>query len=657
MRGRYASHRLPIRTLDLSWSILVSFWLGPALAAQRSELPRTSRAVDSAAISTRGLRDRGELEAFIDGVMVGTLKDKHVAGAVVAIVKDGGLFFAKGYGFADAARHAAVDPARTLFRIGSITKLFTWTAVMQLVEAGKLDLDADVNRYLDFKIPASYPQPITLRHLMTHTPGFEDDDRDLWAPDSAHLVPMGRWLASHIPARVRPPGTYSSYSNYGAALAGYIVERVSGTPWPQYVQHHILDTLRMTQSSAEQPLPARLRPDMSVGYHYEDGVFQAKPWELITGAPPAGTMSASGTDIATFMLAHLGDGATAGRRILGESTARLMHARTFGHDPRLPGFALGFYEKSSHGLRVIGHGGDTDWFHSDLALIPSEHLGVFVSYNTDTGGELSFGPFLAMFLDHYYPVAAPTPVPTPDAMSDAARVAGEFWFNRRPYRSFQRALGLSGRVTVSADTDGSLQLASPFGDMRLVRVGPLLYQQDIGTGLVAFMADSSGRVIHGFIGEAPMMVMDRLPWNDSLILHSFILALVVLVSGGALWAAAPRYARRRLHRARPEDELPARGVAIGLAFMNLAFIVIVAALMARDVEGFVNDPPTIFFVALALPVLSAVLAVAAGAASVSQWKNGEGTRGARLRYDAVIVATLLFLWSLNTWNLLGWRLS
>jgi len=588
--------------------------------------------------------------------MAGTLKDKHVAGAVVAIVKDGALFFAKGYGYADASQHTPVDPARTLFRVGSITKLFTWTAVMQQVEAGKLDLDADVNQYLDFKIPATYPQPITLRHLMTHTPGFEDDDRDLWAADSAHLVPMGRWLASHIPARVRPAGTYSSYSNYGAALAGYVVERVSGTPWAEYVQRHILDTLRMNQATVEQPLPARLRPDMSVGYHYEDGVFEPKSWELITGAAPAGTMSASATDIATFMLAHLGDGVTGGRRILRDSTARLMHARSFGHDPRLPGFALGFYEKSSHGLRIIGHGGDTDWFHSDLALIPAEHLGIFVSYNTDTGGELSFGPFLAMFLDHYYTVPPPTPVPGPDARAEAERVAGDYWFNRRPYRSFQRAVGLSGRVTVAASADGSLHLASPFGDMRLVRIGPLFYQQDLGTEQVAFSADPSGRVTHGFIGDAPIMAMDRLPWNASLTVHALIFAIVVITSAGTLWGAGARYLRRRSQKARPEDVLPTRYLVTGLAFVNLAFIGIVAALMAHDIEGFVNEPPTLFLIALSLPVVSGILAVAAATAAVKQWRSRQGTRGARLRYDAMVAATVLFLWSLNTWNLLGWHL-
>jgi len=293
--------------------------------------------------SLRGVRDRAELEAYLDGVVTAQLRDKHVAGATVSVVKDGALFFAKGYGYADFDRRKPVDPERTLFRIGSVSKLFTWTAVMQLAEQGKLDLDADVNTYLDFKVPATYPQPIALKHLLTHTPGFEEDSRDLFTEDPAHITPMGRWLAAHMPARVRPPGTFSAYSNYGTALAGYIVQRVSGTPWEEYIEKHILDPLGMRQTTGRQPLPERLAADMSQGYTWTGGKFVAKKFEIITGASPAGSVSASATDMARFMLVHLGNGKLGDRRILAESTAVRMHTRSFGHDPRLPGWARGVY--------------------------------------------------------------------------------------------------------------------------------------------------------------------------------------------------------------------------------------------------------------------------------------------------------------------------
>ena len=427
----------------------------PLTPAPRQEQGAVSPVVAPPA-AVRGVRDRVELAAFLDGIMTANLRDKHVAGATVAVVKDGALFFAKGYGYSDVDRRASVDAERTLFRIGSTSKLFTWTAVMQLVEQGRLDLDTDVNKYLDFRIPETYPQPITLRHILTHTPGFEEDGRDLISDDSTKIVPLGRWLATHIPGRVRPSGTFSSYSNYATALAGYVVERVSGVPFDDYVDQRILVPLGMTQTTTRQPLPAKLSTDMSGGFQWAGGRYKSEKFEIVLPAP-AGSMSSSATDMAKFMIAHLNNGSYNGQRILADSTAKLMHARAFGHDPRVPGFALGFYEKSSHGLRIIGHGGDTRWFHTDMALIPDERVGVFVSYNTSSGGELSFATFLTQFLDHYYPTPATPVAVSADAAREAERVAGSYEFNRRSYTTFQAAMGLaSRRVTDPGQLDDAV---------------------------------------------------------------------------------------------------------------------------------------------------------------------------------------------------------
>lgn len=622
------------------------------------ELPSTAAttAIPSPA-APRGLRGRAELEAFLDGVMVANLRDKHVAGATVAVVKDGEVLLTKGYGLADVARRQPVRADRSLFRIGSISKLFTWTAVMQLVEQGKLDLDADVNRYLDFAIPATYPQPITLRHILTHTPGFEEDGRDLFTEDPKRAVPMGRWLATHLPGRVRPPGTYSSYSNYATALAGYIVERTAGMPWDDYVDQRILAPLGMTHTSTRQPLPEALRGDMSRGYRWAGGRFEPKPFEIVTGAGPAGSISSTADDMASFMLAHLGGGALGTGRILAESTTARMHARAFGHDARLPGFGLGFYEKSSHGLRIVGHGGDTRWFHSDLALVPQERLGVFVSYNTSTGGELSFGPFLQQFLDHYYPTALP-PAATmsPEAaVAQARRVAGEYTFNRRSYTTFQKALGLASTITVSARDSGRVVLASPLGPMHLAPVGPLLYRDEMDGGLVAFRADGSGPATMGFLGLAPMMAMERVPWYASPRLHWVVLGLAVLAFLLTLLAAAGRTWRRRFGTPRPEDALPGRWLVVLVAALNVAFLVVVATILGRS-GGLLEGPLTGLKIALALPVVAALLTLAAAVTAVRHWRRGAGTRGARLRYGATVALALLFVWSLNQWNLLGWRL-
>ncbi|MDF2773364.1 MAG: beta-lactamase [Geminicoccaceae bacterium] len=606
------------------------------------------------ASTTRGVTDRAELEAFLDGVMIANLGDKHVAGATVAVVKDGELLLAKGYGWADPDKRRPVDGARTMFRIGSISKLFTWTAVMQLVEQGKLDLDVDVNHYLDFKIPDTYPQPITMRHIMTHTPGFEEDGRDLIGHDTATMVPLGRWLATHIPGRVRPPGTYSSYSNYATALAGYVVERLAGMPFDDYVDQRILAPLGMAQTTSRQPLPATLAGDMSGGFSWKGGRFESEKFEVVHPAP-AGSFASSATDMARFMLAHLGNGAYNGQRILADSTVALMHRRAFSHDPRIPGFALGFYEKSSHGLHIIGHGGDTGWFHSDLALIPSERLGVFVSYNTTTGGELSFGPFLRQFLDHYYPITPPAPSAVADAEEQAQRVAGEYQFNRRSYTTFQAAMGLAGGISVTPGDSGRVVLNSPLGTSHLVPVGPLLYRDAMRDELVSFKADADGSVRHAFLGIAPMMAMERIPWYASPKLHWVLLGLGVLVFVATVIAAIRRFARRRWGTPRPEDALPGRPLVVTIALLYLVFLVAVGVIIGSG-GGLLEGPLTGLKIALALPVIGVLATLGAAFIAWRHWSTGAGTRGARLLYSSAVVVALLFAWSLSQWNLLGWHM-
>lgn len=623
---------------------------GPGDAAARAAPPPQEQAP-----ARRGPSDPAEVEAFLDGLMKAQMEAHDVAGATVAVVRDGEVLLAKGYGYADVDDRTPVDPDSTLFRIGSVTKLFTWTAVMQLVEAGELDLDADVETYLDFELPDDYEEPITLRHILTHTPGFEEDARDLFSEDPDDKQPLGEWLATHVPARVRPPGEFSAYSNYATALAGYVVQRVSGLAWNDYLEQRILEPLGMEQTTGRQPLPSRLAPHMSEGYAWTDARFEAKPFEIITGAEPAGSISSTASDMARFMLAHLNEGELDGRRILSAETARTMHARAFGHDERLSGFALGFYEKSRPGLRIIGHGGDTRWFHTDLALVPSEELGVFVSYNTASGGELSYAPFLDAFMDHYYPVS-PEPVTAGEEAREAAeRVAGEYAFNRRSYTTFQKAFGLAQSTEISAREDGSLLLTSPLGPMRFVPVEPLLYRRQLGHRLLSFREGGDGEITHAFLELTPMMALERVPWHESTTLHRGLLGLAALAFLGTVVAAVRRWWRRRRGVTLPGDELPGRRVLVAMAVTNLAFVGAFASL-ASDPTSVMSGPLTGLKVALALPLVGLLLTLAAVWFAVRQWRGGSGTLGARLRYASVTALGLLFAWSLSVWNLLGWQM-
>src|SRR5215217_6913236 len=310
---RRSNHLLIIKKfMAISMPIMLTLVIllstsGSAMAQENRVVP--GRNVSTAPSQQQGPTDPAELEAFLDEELGREMEKHHIAGAAVSVVKDGELFFTKGYGYADLENKIPVDPERTIFRIGSVGKVFTWTAVMQLVEQGKLDLDEDINTYLDFRIPDTYPQPITLKDLMTHTSGFEERWLDSVVSDPSELVPAREWLVSYMPARVHPPGDIAGYSNYNAMLAGYIVARVSGEPYDQYIQEHILNPLGMVHSTAQSPIPPDLRAHASVGYTYEDGAFHVFPdYTVQPAALPSGAHQASVTDMARFMIAHLQNG-------------------------------------------------------------------------------------------------------------------------------------------------------------------------------------------------------------------------------------------------------------------------------------------------------------------------------------------------------------
>jgi CubicO group peptidase (beta-lactamase class C family) len=278
--------------------------------------------------------DAREAEGFMDGVMEAQQKAHHFAGAVAVIVRDGEVVFEKGYGFSDFSARKAVDPKRTLFRIASNSKMFVWTSVMQLVEDGKLDLHTDVNRYLKgLQIPDTFPEPVTLENLMTHTAGFEDKVIGLFAHEREKVLPLAELMKRDTPHRIFPPGKVTAYSNYGTALAALIVEQTAGMPFEQYLNERILKPLGMEHATLAQPLPPVLAPDMSKAYRWSGGELQEQPFEYVPWAP-CGAMSVSGEDMARFMMAHLNEGALGNARILKPETAKEMRQKLTSFSPR-----------------------------------------------------------------------------------------------------------------------------------------------------------------------------------------------------------------------------------------------------------------------------------------------------------------------------------
>jgi hypothetical protein len=469
-----------------------------------------------------------------------------------------------------------------------------------------------------------------------------------------------------MPARVWPPGDAAAYSNYGVMLAGYIVARVSGQPYSQYVEDHILAPLGMVHSSASSPLPATVRPHLAVGYLYVDGTHQPAP--VLIGQPamiPAGAHASSAADMAQFMLALLQDGPdSAGNApaagILNAATVEQMHHTLYAPDPRLRGTAYGLFDISDNGRRTLGHDGDTIGFKTMLLLLPDEDLGVFVVYNGEEADGLTrqhFG-FQRAFFDHYFPAPAVEPVQPPaDFAARAGRFEGSYRTARAAYTTLEKYRSMTELVTISAPGDGTLLLETPWGEWRYVEVEPFYFRQVDGPAAIVFREDGKGRITHMFIDLAPQFAFEKTSWYETPGFNMGLVLACVLVFVSALLVGVARFVRGR-RRGAPEP--PSRGarVAAGLilavSILNLLFVAGVV------LWGDANLTPLFgvtlpFRVVLGLGVVSAALTFAALVYAGLAWKDRYWSAAGRVYYTLVTVAAVAFVWFLNFWNLLGWQ--
>jgi hypothetical protein len=505
---------------------------------------------------------------------------------------------------------------------------------------------------------------------MTHTSGFEDRWFGSAVSDANDLAPVRDWLVSHLWTRVNPPGVYARYSNFNAILAGYIVARVAGQPYDQYIQEHILDPLGMMHSTAQSPIPTNLRPSASVGYTYADGAFQAFPDYAVQPAGlPSGAHQASVTDMARFMIAHLqggrySDANIAEARILQESTARQMHSTLYTHDPRLLGTAYGFFDWSDNGQRTLGHTGYLPPMHSVLLLLPDHNLGVFVVYNSEDVGDLTvqhFG-FQRAFFDHYFPASAVAPIPPP---ADFAARAGRFvgaYNTISPSTTLVKISALFGggyTAEISDSGDGALLFTMEGNEWRFVEVEPLYFRQVDGPFAIVFREDDRGRITHLFTDLMPQYAELKLDWYETPSFNRTLLLVCFLVFLFTIPVATVSLIRnRRLS----SDRKPASGgarsphwIILGICILNLLFLVGLAWGVMRGTSNILLDPSPIIKIDLGLGVLSAVLTAGALVYAVLAWKDGYWGRAARAYYTLVTVAAVAFVWFMNYWNLLGWR--
>ena len=606
--------------------------------------------------------EKADLEAFFDGLVPIQMERSDVAGATILVMKDGQEILKKGYGYSDLTKKTPVDPDTTMFRLASISKLFTWVSVMQLAEQGKLDIDADVNNYLDFKIAPAFGKPITLRNLMTHTGGFEEVVHDILFVDPKKATSLRDFLINNQPRRMYPPGEIPAYSNYGVGLAGYIVQRISLEPFEQYVSEHIFQPLGMKHSSFNQPMTAELAPNVSDGYR----ATTEKPaigFEIFQPAPAGGVSSTAG-DMKRFALALLNGGELDGQRILKTETRDAMWTRQFDTNDALPPMCMGFYQTWRNDLRFIGHDGDLVAFHSMFLMEPTQKLVVFVSYNSAGSSGRNRAELLDGFADRYFPAYTSMPFQSfpVDQLKD---IAGNYQSTRRADSTKLAISNPAGQGVASVDKDGVLSV-DVYKDLRghtrkWKPVGKDLWQIEGEQGRLFAIRDSSGKITRLAV-SFPGVQFQRVPWYE----HKTFVGIGV--------------ARERDHLARgshrqpaspgPKALLPQSSASyastrhctdhcrstFGRVLLDLGSCVDCLALSVHLQNEALPSFPTLvryFWLINWFSVAAVFFSIFALVAGIRIWRRTDVRVISRVKFSLVAVACVFLTWYSIHWSLIG----
>ncbi|MDE3723048.1 serine hydrolase [Nocardiopsis sp. N85] len=457
----------------------------------------------SAAATPLTVESAGE---FTETRVAELLEEYGAPGVAVTIVTDDGPIATVAHGHADLAEGSPLDPAVHVFPTASVAKSFTAAAVLTMVEEGRLDLTEDVNTYLpeDVRLPG---ETITLHDLLTHTPGFAEMLERLGGDEGGEL---GEAVRTAVPEPLFAPGEYTAYSNYGLALAGYIVQEVSGVPFEEYARLHVFEPLGMEDTAFTQIPDARAERPV-VTPHLVDGTPAE---DLYIMDVPAGAAVTTVDDMARFMTALLDEGRVDGEEALPAGVVEAMLGRQEEMHPATTGMGYGTYQWRTGDSPAFGHGGDLPGIHTGYVVVPEIGAGVFVAVNGDDAAQGD--PFLDLrmavvteFLETFAPQEPPTGAADPAA--DLSAFEGTYVTSRRPVSGPAKLVTLFDNVTVSDAGDGTLSVIGEFAaDERWlpVSVDEGVFVAENGTDVLGFV-ERDGHMVAVAFDANPTNVYTR----------------------------------------------------------------------------------------------------------------------------------------------------
>lgn len=596
--------------------------------------------------------NKEDIKEFVESTVPKQLKKYNIAGASVSVVKDGELLFTTAYGYSNVSKGLKAD-SNTMFRIGSVTKLFTWTAIMQLVEQGKLNLDDDINKYLgNIKLGGNYNKSITIKHLMTHTSGIEDKFSNLFMSKDREIPSLKEALLKDKRNRIFKPGEIIAYSNYGTALAGLIIENVSGMTYEEYIDKFILKSLDMNRTTILQPASSKY-DNVSKGHMYSQGGYKVFE-DAFTQLPPIGAISTSAEDISKFMIMHLQNGRYEDSIILKEDTAKLMHKTHFTSDQRLPGICLGFIEWKRNDKRIIWHSGGTALFKTLCMLIPEENVGVFISYNSPNSDKAR-SEFRQKFLDRYYPYSFEKVKPLEDYKERSKKYEGYFKEGRTAKFNSDKLIYAFSRIEkVALNDDGTLI----FRGTKYIEIEPLVFYEVNGQGKLIFHEDKNRNIKYLFQDFEPHEAYIKIEWYENPGLSMIIFALCIIVFLATL---ITRFSQKILSKKNKKetDDSKIEKLIQSICILHLLFPL--GAFLGLWIEVMLNPRvittgavPLLFKVSLIPPVISGLITIIIIPYIIRAWKNKDWTFSKRVYHSLVTITSLIFIAWMYYWNLLGY---